>query len=81
MPLTKFKFEREFKGHHFTASWHYGSKNLGVEVLKVTPEPWVEKDYKNYTPVAYEFFDTVNEVFDYLATFGYHNVGRFIMGD
>ena len=74
-------WKKEWKTFHFEICWHVGRKEFMLEVLKVTPEPHVAKDYKSYTTLDTTFNKSFNELFSSLRNYGYGNSLRFILGD
>jgi hypothetical protein len=57
---------------HFALGFHHGLKKYYVEVYNYKTD-WLEEE-------RYDF-ETFKDAFDYLAKFGYHNIGRFLIGD
>lgn len=64
-------WKKYFRGFYFEIGWHHGRKQYYCEVTNIGLGKILH----------FETYDTTKEAYNQLSTYGYHNIGRFILGD
>jgi hypothetical protein len=64
-------YKKYFRELYFEIGWHVGRQQFYIEVVNVGAGKIL----------CYETYPTENQAYNILTKYGYHNVGRFILGE
>jgi hypothetical protein len=70
-------WKKEYGNFYFEVGFHEGCKKYYAEVMQVNGRVG---DWVGYKGKDFQLFESKEDAFIFLGKYGYHNVGRFILG-